>query len=78
MMITPISLLRSMRLTGEEAKTATAWGEFVELYTPLLYSWARRLGLQPPDASDLVQDVFLILVRKLPELHYDPEKSFRA
>ncbi len=77
-MITPISLLQRLRLAGEEARAATAWGEFVDLYTPLLYSWARRLGLQPPDASDLVQDVFLILVRKLPEFHYDPQKSFRA
>jgi RNA polymerase sigma-70 factor, ECF subfamily len=63
---------------GRGSQGGNGVGEFVDLYTPLLYSWARRLGLQPPDASDLVQDVFLILVRKLPEFHYDPQKSFRA
>ncbi len=76
-MITPVSLLQRLRLL-EESRAAAVWGEFVELYTPLLYSWARRLGLQTADASDLVQDVFVILVRKLPEFHYDSRKSFHA
>jgi RNA polymerase sigma-70 factor, ECF subfamily len=49
----------------------------VRLYTPLLYCWARRLDLQPSEASDLVQDVFTLLVRKLPQFQYDPQKSFR-
>jgi RNA polymerase sigma-70 factor (ECF subfamily) len=78
MMITPVSLLQRLRVTGPAEKTVTAWEEFVDLYTPLLYSWARRLGLQVSDSSDLVQDVFVILVRKLPDFHYDPHKSFRA
>jgi RNA polymerase sigma-70 factor (ECF subfamily) len=57
---------------------ATAWERFAELYTPLLYHWALRAGLQRADAADLVQDVFLLLIRKLPEFHYDPTKQFRA
>jgi RNA polymerase sigma-70 factor (ECF subfamily) len=48
------------------------------LYTPLLYSWARRVGLQDADAADLVQDVLTSLVKKLPELIYDQQKSFRS
>ncbi len=71
---TPPSLLERLRLPGEEA----AWGRFVELYTPLLFFWARRLGLQEADAADLVQDVFRALVRKLPGFVYEPGKSFRA
>jgi RNA polymerase sigma-70 factor (ECF subfamily) len=55
-----------------------AWARFVELYTPLLFYWARRAGLQSADASDLVQDVFTILIGKLPEFHYDKQKSFRS
>jgi RNA polymerase sigma-70 factor (ECF subfamily) len=43
----------------------------------LLYYWARRLGLQESDAADLVQDAFVVLVRKLPEFHYEPGRSFR-
>ncbi len=55
-----------------------AWGEFVDLYTPLLYYFALRLNLQPSDAADLVQDVLLVLVQKLPEFSYDGQKRFRS
>jgi len=54
-----------------------AWRRFARLYTPLLYHWCRRVGLQPHDAADLVQDVFLLLVRKLPGFQYDRRRSFR-
>src|SRR6516165_4208642 len=78
MTITPVSLLQRLRRSAQEQQATAAWAEFVELYTPLLYSWATRLGLQPSDAADLVQDVFVVLVRKLPDFHYDPGKSFHA
>ena len=71
---TPVSLLDQVRNLADEA----AWKRFVQLYTPLLYHWARRLGLKAPDAADLVQDVFAVLVRKLPTFRYDPHKSFRG
>jgi RNA polymerase sigma-70 factor (ECF subfamily) len=48
------------------------------LYTPLLYCWARRWGLQEADAADLVQDVLTLLFQKLPEFAYDRHKSFRG
>jgi RNA polymerase sigma-70 factor (ECF subfamily) len=75
---TPVSLLQRLRGLARSEAAAAAWSEFVELYTPVLYSWTSRLGLQPADAADLVQDVFVILVRKLPEFQYDSGKSFRA
>ena len=50
----------------------------MRLYTPLIYYWARKAGLQPADASDLVQDVLTTLVRKLPEFRHDPSRSFRG
>ena len=74
MFATPVSLLYRLRRTDE----VTAWGRFVDLYTPLLYHWANKLGEQESDSADLVQDVFLILWRKLPEFEYDSEKSFHA
>lgn len=73
-MDTPASLLESLRRPGEQE----AWKRFVKLYTPLLCHWSRRLGLEGPDLADLVQDVFAILVRKLPEFVYDGQKSFRG
>jgi RNA polymerase sigma-70 factor (ECF subfamily) len=71
---TPVSLLDRLCRTQEEA----AWVRFVDLYSPLLYHWARRAGLSDGDAADLVQDVLTTLVRKLPEFKYDRERSFRG
>jgi RNA polymerase sigma-70 factor (ECF subfamily) len=71
---TSISLLERLRQEPDEA----AWERFVRLYTPLLLYWARRLGLQDEDAADLVQDVLVVLVRKLPEFQYQRERSFRG
>src|SRR5205814_8154843 len=70
---TSASLLELLRLPDQ----ASAWGRFVKLYTPLLFFWARRLGLPDADARDLVQEIFLTLVRKLPEFRYDRAKGFR-
>ena len=74
MFMTPASLL--FRLRAPEA--TTAWGRFVDLYTPLLFHWAQQLGQQDSDCADLVQDVFLILWRNLPEFEYDSSKSLHA
>jgi RNA polymerase sigma-70 factor (ECF subfamily) len=74
MQTTSTSLLVRLRQAAEPE----AWRRFAELYTPLLYYWARRLGLGEPDAADLVQDVFLKLVLKLPEFQYDRARSFRS
>jgi RNA polymerase sigma-70 factor (ECF subfamily) len=71
---TPPSLLERLRNPTE----SNTWHYFVALYTPLLYKWARGRGLQEADAGDLVQDVLVVLLRKLPEFRYDPSKSFRA
>src|SRR5690349_14890833 len=71
---TPASLLQRLRLPGEQA----AWERFVQLYTPLLCHWAHRLGLRDSDADDLVQDVFIVLVDKLPQFRYDPQCRFRG
>lgn len=71
---TPLSLLRRLRQPGD----ADAWACFARLYTPLLFAWARRAGLDEADAADLVQDVFVVLVRALPEFRYKPGGSFRA
>ncbi len=43
-----------------------------------MFYWARKAGLAEADSADLVQDVFCVLVRKMPEFRYDPTKSFRA
>lgn len=69
------TLLQRLRQPDQPA----AWARFVDLYTPLLLTWARRSGLQPQDAADLVQEVFALLVQQLPKFQYDPQKrNFRG
>lgn len=55
-----------------------AWERFVQLYTPLFFSWAARAGLQQQDAADLVQEVFVTLLRNLPKFRYQRDGSFRG
>ena len=71
---TSVSLLERLRQQSD----AAAWERLVRLYTPLLMYWARRLGLQDQDAADLVQDVLIVLVRKMPEFQYQRGRSFRG
>jgi RNA polymerase sigma-70 factor (ECF subfamily) len=68
------SLLERVRLSDDQK----SWARFVDLYTPLIYSWARQLGLQEADSADLVQEVFALLVEKMPAFAYDRHRSFRA
>jgi hypothetical protein len=63
---TPVSLLDRLRVTQE----ADAWNRFVELYTPLIYFWSKKLGVPTSDISDFVQEVFAVLVRELPRFPY--------
>lgn len=74
MLTTHLTLLERLRDPADEA----AWGRFVELYVPLMLSWASRLGLQPADAADLTQDVVASLLRKFGDFQYNPDGSFRA
>lgn len=70
---TPASLLERLRHPFDPE----AWSRFVTLYTPLIYAWARRAGLQEQDALDLVQSTFVTLLRVLPGFSYDRNQSFR-
>ena len=44
---------------------AVAWDRFSRLYSPLLYRWSLRFGLQDSDAVDVAQDVLLIVTSKI-------------
>jgi RNA polymerase sigma-70 factor (ECF subfamily) len=70
---TPVSLLERMNRPDEKAE---AWTRFVELYTPLLFAWASRQGVPAQDIDDLVQDVFVTLLRRLPGFRYDERGNF--
>ncbi len=61
-MDTSASLLQRVRQHGDDA----GWRRLVELYTPLIRGWLSRHIRQPDDVNDLVQQVFTVVVGKLP------------
>jgi RNA polymerase sigma-70 factor (ECF subfamily) len=69
---------QSLLVRIRQGNSAADWNRFVELYTPVLVAWARHAGLRPEEALDLVQDVMLTLLQKLPEFEYDPQRRFRS
>ena len=75
MQTTSLTLLARVRHSDDR----TAWDRFVSLYSPLLFAFARRAGMNDNDAADVVQDVFLVLMAELPGFEYDAaRKNFRG
>jgi RNA polymerase sigma-70 factor (ECF subfamily) len=68
---TRASLLVRLR----DPRDAAAWGEFVDLYAPLIYHYARKQGLQDADAVDLSQEVISTVARAVGRLEYDPRRG---
>jgi len=64
---TRVSLIQRVR----DPNDAESWREFESLYKPLLLQYLARRGLRGQDALDLVQDVFVRLVRAMPEFELD-------
>ena len=71
---TPISQTTSPSLLGRATSgDEMAWQRMVQIYGPLVYSWARRTGLQPQDAADVTQETFATVSTRLPV--FDSERS---
>lgn len=54
-----------------DATNHVAWREFVRLYSPVVYGFARKRGLQDADAADLMQDVMRSVSSAIGRLDYD-------
>ncbi len=55
----------------------SAWREFVALYAPIVYRFARRHGLQDADAADLAQEVLRGVIGSIGS--FDPARGlFRS
>src|SRR6185369_11382953 len=65
---TSMSLLDRLHDQADDA----AWHRLVDLYSPLIRGWLKRQGLVGQDADDQVQEVLLVLVRKLPDFRREP------
>lgn len=67
-------------LLGEvQAMDPAAWSRLVETFGPIVYRWCRTSGVDPDDASDLVQDVFASVARGVADFQRQkPSGSFRG
>ena len=69
------SLLVRLRAPDDEQ----AWAEFLEVYEPLVYRFARRKGLQDADAREVSQEVFLAVASAIDRWNPDsPRGKFRS
>jgi len=69
----------SLLVRIRDARDESAWAQFVEIYAPLVYGFARKHGLQDADAADLTQDVLRAVAGAAKTLEYDPKRgSFRG
>lgn len=70
---------RSLLMRIRDAENQQAWEEFVEIYTPLIYSFSRHRGLQEADAADVAQEVMRAVARSIGAFDYQPDRGgFRS
>src|SRR5689334_4707499 len=73
--LTRASLLIRLR----DGTNETAWREFMQMYGPIIYGFARNRGLQDADAADVVQDVLRSVASAIGRLDYDRQQgTFRG
>src|SRR5438309_5947343 len=72
---TRLSLLLRLR----DPRDHEAWAQFVDVYAPLIYGYARKRGLQDADAADLTQACLRQVAARVGSLEYDPRRgTFRG
>ena len=70
---------RSPLLRIRDPADEGAWAEFVNLYTPLVFGFLQRRGLQNADAADVSQEVFRAVSRSIGGYeHREANGSFRS
>lgn len=74
-LLTRETLLVKIRDAGDEQ----AWGEFVDLYAPVVFRFAISRGVRPADAADLVQEVMGSVAKSIGRFDYRPGQApFRS
>ncbi len=62
-----------------QRRDPAAWQKLADIYTPLVYGWARRGGLGDADAADAVQEVFRSVYSHATDFDgEDQQSSFRG
>lgn len=65
----------SLMLRLRDHSDATAWSEFMDVYSPLIYGFCRSRKLQSSDAADVAQEVLMRVARAIRVFEYDRRKG---
>jgi RNA polymerase sigma-70 factor (ECF subfamily) len=65
----------SLLLRLRDPQDEVAWREFVDVYAPVVYRYARKQRLQDADAADLSQEVLRAVAGAVGRLEYDPRRG---
>ena len=69
----------SLLIRIRDGQDREAWRQFLHVYGPVVYGFARKRGLQDADAADLMQDVMGSVSSAAQDFEYDAGKgSFRG
>ena len=72
----PARTRQSLLIRLRDTEDQQAWEEFYARYTPMIGGWCRQWF--PREAEDMVQEVMLLLARRLRDFEYQPGKRFRG
>ena len=59
----------------KDSSDTVAWEWFVERYAPRIRTWARQIGIQEADASDIAASIILKLLIGMKHFEYNPQKG---
>jgi RNA polymerase sigma-70 factor (ECF subfamily) len=72
-MDSPQDTRASLLVRLRDTRDGEAWSQFVDIYVPLIYGYARKRGLQDADAADVTQEVLRTVSQSLRHWDYDPQ-----
>ena len=73
------SLSSSSLLDRVQQMRPDAWARMVDVFSPIVYRWARKSGLNGDDSADVVQDVFIAVARNIGTFQRQKQSaSFRS
>lgn len=68
---THLSLLYRLKMSPNDAD----WERFFNQYANVIRRFCRAMGLDDAGSRDVLQETMLLLIRKLPQFTYDPQKG---
>lgn len=61
-----------------EAPSDKDWEQLNSVYSPLVSAWVQRAGVAESDRDDLVQEVLVVVVRRVSDFQHQHPGSFRG